>query len=326
MNYAVIDLGSNTIRLSIYQYEGGKIMTVIKQKEVAGLAGYIKKNRLELDGIQKACEILTNFRELAMRFVDDEHDIHVFATASLRGVANQNQALDMIQQSSGLLPVVLSGEEEARLDFIGVTSHFSDLKDGLLIDIGGASTELIRFEDAEPVQLVSMPIGCLNLYTKFVGEVIPTDNERKRIKKEILDKLNKLKWDTDRIPDLMIGVGGTVRAARKLSRELFSLPKDQKEMNAAYIKKILERIRDNKDDIYLTINKVIPERTSTIYTGLMILNEAIKKFRCESILVSDYGIREGYLVDKVLKEGGAVHVDEDSEHSGLHVQQGAFMA
>ena len=300
MNHAVIDIGSNTMRLQIYQNENGTISTIIKEKEVAGLAGYIKKNRLDPDGISKACDILNNFKEIAVRFVE-AHEIHIFATASLRGIENQNEALETIQQNTGLRPIVLSGEEEARLDFIGVTSHFPQIRDGLLIDIGGASTELIRFENAEPVQLVSMPIGCLNLYRKYVGKVIPTSKERKKIAKEIKEQIDKIGWKSKNYPALMIGVGGTVRAAHKLSCELFSQKNDQNEMVAGYIKKIINKIVDNEDDIFLTINKLIPERTSTIFTGLMILNEAIKKFSCKSIFVSDYGLREGYLFDRVLR-------------------------
>ena len=68
MNCAVIDLGSNTIRLSVFHYEDSKITTVIHQKAVAGLAGYIKKNQLEQMGIQKACDVLCEFKKSAAGF------------------------------------------------------------------------------------------------------------------------------------------------------------------------------------------------------------------------------------------------------------------
>ncbi|MDR1116841.1 MAG: phosphatase [Oscillospiraceae bacterium] len=305
MNYAIIDLGSNTIRLCIYRYEENKIVTVIRQKEVAGLAGYVKKNMLELDGIRKACDILCEFKEIAIRFVE-QNEIHVFATASLRGILNQEQVLEMIRQDTGLLPEVLSGEYEARLDYIGA-SHFMECGEGILIDIGGASTELVRFENARPVRFASMPVGCLSLYTGFIGKMIPTENERKNIKKEIREQLDNLGWSPEENFPLMIGVGGTVRAAHKLSRSLFSLPKGQNEMSAGFVKKILNELKNSDSEIYRTVYKLIPERTLTIVPGLMILREAIKRFNCENILVSDYGVREGYLIDRILKEGDATH-------------------
>jgi len=299
MKCAVIDLGSNTIRLSVFCYEDNQIKTVIQQKEVAGLAGYVKENQLEEEGIQKACDILCGFKKIAVRFVE-ENEIHAIATASLRGIQNRDQVLETIQLQTGLLPELLSGEEEALLDFIGA-SHFTECRDGILIDIGGASTELVRFENARPVRVASMPIGCLNLYTRFVGKIIPNNNERNKIKKEIKKQLDSSGWSAEDNFPLMIGIGGTVRAAHKLSCGLFALPKDQNEMNVVFIKEILKMLRNNENEIYRTVYKIVPERILTIFTGLMIINEAIKRFGCESIFVSGYGVREGYFIDRILK-------------------------
>ena len=301
MNYAIIDLGSNTIRLSVYTQKNGEFETVISQKEVVGLAGYVKKNCLEPDGINRACDTLRDFKEIAIRFAE-EKDIHLFATASLRGIHNQQQALEMIEQACGIYPEVLSGEEEARLDFLGA-SHIIECSDGILIDIGGASTELVHFQNGQPIELVSVPIGCLSLYSGFVNKIIPTEDECKKIKKEIRKQFDKhMEWAVEEGLPLMIGVGGTVRAAQKLSRDLFSLPKENKELQIGHIKEILHKLKHNEDEIFRTVYKRIPERALTIFTGLMILNEAIKRFKCESFVVSNYGVREGYLIDRVLKE------------------------
>ena len=308
MDYAVIDLGSNTIRLSVLRYKNNKIITVFRQKEVAGLAGYIKKKRLEVEGIEKACSVLLNFKEIAIRFVK-ESEIHVFATAAFRGITNQDQSLEKIKTATGLRPIVLSGEEEARLDFIGA-SHFTECKNGILIDIGGASTELVQFENSKPVKLASLPIGCLSLYTEFVGKILPTKKERRIIKKEINEHFDSLGWGTGKNYPLIIGIGGTVRAAYKLSCELFSLPQDQNEIAANLVNWILNELKNKEDNIYHIVYKVIPERTLTIYTGLMILNEAIKNFGCKKILISGYGVREGYLIDRILKKDDVPNAGE----------------
>ena len=299
MNYAVIDLGSNTLRLSVYRAECDGFGTVISQKEVVGLAGYVCNNKLEPEGIQRACEILQGFKEIAVRFAAEE-DIYLFATASLRGLDNEQQACDLIEQACGLLPEVLSGEEEARLGFLGA-SHAVDCNDGILIDIGGASTELVLFREGRPVELVSLPLGCLSLYSGFVGKIIPTENERRAIKKEIRKQFDRgIQWDISEALPLMIGVGGTVRAAHKLSRDLFVLPEGCA-LRAGHIKRILHKLKHNEDEIFRTVYKRIPERTLTIFPGLMILNEAIKRFDCKRLAVSHYGVREGYFIDRVLQ-------------------------
>ena len=308
MNYAIIDMGSNTMRLCVYRHEGDQITTVISKKEVAGLAGYIKAGLLEPDGIKKACETLTDFKHIASKFVEED-EIRVFATASLRGITNQEQALDMIRIETGMRPEVLSGKEEARLSFVGA-SRYSNCRDGVMIDIGGASTELVRFHDGEPSDLVSIPIGCLSLYINHVSRVIPNHNERKQIKKEIRDRFDRL---TDRACNqqlpLMLGVGGTVRAVQKLSGEMFAIPGDDPYVDAEYVREILDMLKDNTSHIFLTVYRQIPERTHTIATGMMILNEALKRYQCESIYVSKYGIREGYLIDRVFG-GGLLNAGE----------------
>jgi len=324
MNYAVIDLGSNTIRLSVFRYEDNKIITVLHQKEVAGLAGYIRENQIEPEGIIKACDVLRAFKKIADCFAA-ENDIHVFATASLRGILNKEQALEAIQQATGLLPELLSGDEEARLGFVGA-SYFTECENGIMIDIGGASTELVRFENAQPVCVASMPIGCLNLYTRFVDKVIPTEKERKKIKKEIRKQFAGLGWNAEEDFPLMIGVGGTVRAAHKLSLDLFALPKDRNEMDAGVVKEIINKIINNENEIYRAMQKLIPERMLTFFTGLMIFNEAVKRFGCKSIFISGFGIREGYFIDRILKEGDSVSVEGAHGCDRLHAQQGTVMA
>ena len=300
MNYAVIDLGSNTIRLSIYSYDNGMFKLIISQKEVVGLAGYVKKNHLALEGINNACDILKGFREIAIRFVKKK-DIHLFATASLRGIDNQQQACEIIERSCGLRPEVLSGEEEARLDFLGA-SHCVECTNGILIDIGGASTEFVWFQNAHPVELVSIPIGCLSLYAKSVNTIIPTKSERKKIKRQIRENFEEyLNWDIQEEVPLMIGVGGTVRAALKISCELFSLPNDNRQLHAEHVVAVLRKLIHSDDKIFHTLYKRVPERVLTIFTGMMILNEAIKRFPCENLVVSNYGVREGYLIDRLLK-------------------------
>lgn len=324
MNCAVIDLGSNTIRLSVFNYAESKLAVVLQQKEVAGLHGYIKKGRIEPDGIQKVCSVLSEFKQIALRFVSEEN-IHVFATASLRSAANREQVLETIRQTIGFLPEVLSGDEEARLDFIGA-SHFTQCRDGLLVDIGGASTEFVRFVNAQPERLASIPVGCLNLYTKFVQNMTPTEKEQKKIKKEIRRQLDLLGWYADEHFPLIIGIGGTVRAAYKLSCGLFSLPPDQHVIDAHFIKEILDKLKNNEDEIYHTVYKYIPERTLTIFTGLMVFQEVIKRFGCKSIFVSGYGVREGYFMDRIVKEGDAGRAGNIDGYDGIHAEPGTVLA
>ncbi|MCL2476497.1 phosphatase [Candidatus Bathycorpusculum sp.] len=300
MKYAIIDLGSNSTRLAIYRYENGKFDKIFNQKEILGLAEYVSKDALSTNGIKKACAVLNDFKANALNFTALSN-IHLIATASLRNITNKDEAVKLIIEKTGLTPNVLEGETEATLGFAGA-SQYVNCDNGVMIDIGGASTELVLFRNYRAVNLISLPIGCLNLAVKHVSEIIPKKSEMKQITADISNQFSKIDWETDTNYPLMIGVGGTLRAALKLSCSIFDLPQEQNSIETRYIKKITKLLIENKNDIYHTTYKTIPERLMTILPGLAILRYAIKKFECKTITVSEYGIREGYLMDRVLKK------------------------
>jgi exopolyphosphatase/guanosine-5'-triphosphate,3'-diphosphate pyrophosphatase len=299
MDYAVIDLGSNSIRLSVYNCENDQIHKTFSEKDVAGLAGYVAKGVLHGDGIQKACEVINHFKDSASRFVEPAN-VRLFATASLRNIKNRDEAAKTIAEQTLLTPDILEGDEEAALGFAGV-ARFMDCDNGIMIDIGGGSTEFVHFRDKQVVNLISLPIGCLNVSVKCVKKIVPSENERKQIKALIKERFDGIDWaGTERYP-LLVGSGGTMRAVLKLSRALFDLPAQENGVQASHVQTIDKLLRNNKDHIYSTVYKAIPDRMLTISTGLAILRQAIKTFGSETIKISQYGIREGYLLDRVLK-------------------------
>ena len=161
---AIADVGSNTMRLSIYQYDDTTFKLLLNRKEMAGLAGYVKEGALTPEGILVACRVLAGFRTLLSNFSIDE--FHVFATASLRNISNTEEALDTIREVTGISVEVLTGADEAALSFQGAL-HGS-ASSGLLADIGGGSTELVVYENGAITSGCSLPMGSLSLYSKNV--------------------------------------------------------------------------------------------------------------------------------------------------------------
>ena len=302
MAYAIIDLGSNSVRLSVYECKGDEITKIFSNKEVAGLAGYVSKGIMNIAGIMKACAVLNNLRKVASRFAEPQ-DIHLFAAASLRNIDNRAEAVDIITRETSLTPYVLDGEEEAALGFAGA-AKYSDCENGLAIDIGGASTELVLIKNYNAVKLTSLPVGCLNLSVNYIKRVIPVEAEEKRIKTVIREQLSAAGWDAMGKHPYMIGSGGTMRATLKLARDLFSLPAESQEFDASHVKEITELLKKKDENNYLKVYQIIPERLMTISAGLAILRQVIAKFGCETISVSKFGVREGYLVDRVLMTNG----------------------
>ena len=118
MKQAVIDIGSNSMRLSVYETtETGTFTILFKDKIMAGLAGYVEEGALSPEGITRAILGLRSFRG-TLRALNIPQ-VAVFATASLRNIRNTAQAVAEIQRGTGFAIEVLSGEEEARLGYAG---------------------------------------------------------------------------------------------------------------------------------------------------------------------------------------------------------------
>ncbi|MCL2608003.1 MAG: hypothetical protein FWD92_05570 [Methanomassiliicoccaceae archaeon] len=300
MNYAVIDLGSNTIHLLVYGLEEGKAAKIFSEKETVGLVGYVSDGVMNDDGIQKACETVNRLKEIALETVELSN-IHLFATASLREIKNRSEAISVIASKTSLIPDVLCGEEEAMFGFMGASGNI-DFDNGMMVDIGGASTELVLFENKTALKMSSIPVGSLTMYNDHVRGTVPTSEERECIERAVSERLSALEWTEGVVCKHIIGIGGTVRSFLKLLRSVHDLEDKQRNICSSYVEQMLEMMSDHENnDIYEIIRRTIPERVLTIFPGLVILQHLIERFGCETITVSKHGIRDGYMLNRVLK-------------------------
>lgn len=219
--YAIIDIGSNTIRMVLYKVINNEIQQMLNSKIPAGLAGYIDNNNmLSKKGILKAIEALSKF-ETILESVDVK-EVHAFATASLRNISNSEEVLAEIKKHCSFDIEIISGKEEALYDYYGTMKSISSVN-GLLVDVGGGSTELVYFENGKLLSTCSIPVGSLNMYTNYVEDIIPTKSEIKNINNHISEILNTLPLSSETVNStVLFGVGGSARACCKLSDELFN--------------------------------------------------------------------------------------------------------
>lgn len=291
---AVIDIGSNTVRMSVYEYGGGRIEPLINKKYMAGLISYVKDGRLTGRGMDKACGILESFYGILKNFKIE--NIYVFATASLRNVDNTKEAQEYIEKKTGFRIDVLSGEEEARLDFKGATCCI-DYSDGLLVDIGGGSTELVVFKDRTIISMASMPIGSLNMFNEKVKKLFPTAEENTLIKNEVLMHLQDLDFISRGDCHNVCGVGGTVRAAFRLYDELYG-KNASNSLSCDAVGKVIKKLYSDSKQRRNIILKTVPDRIHTVIPGMVILNTICRYFAGGTITKSSFGVREGYLLKR----------------------------
>ena len=187
MKQAIIDIGSNSMRMCVYEIEGERFQILFKEKNMAGLAGYVKDGVLAEEGIVRACSGLTEFRDILHSLAIEQ--VSVFATASLRNISNTDEAVAAIDNAVGFRVDVISGEDEALYGYTGVTREL-DIKKGVFVDIGGASTEVVYFDQRGPVTADSFQIGSLSLYRACVKKILPDEQALKRMQKQIAQELD----------------------------------------------------------------------------------------------------------------------------------------
>lgn len=296
MIYGVIDLGSNTIRLSIFKYDGLKVKLLSNKKAIVGLAACIENGKLTEEGVNKTCNVLNKYKEVLES--SPAKAFSVFATASLRNIQNRDEVIEEIKNRTGMEPEILFGEEEARLGFLAVKSDYY-LDNGVMVDIGGGSTEIVVFEGGEIKNITSIPIGALNLQNKNVPGIIAKEKDIKRMRKIINKALDGLQWEFKEY-NQMYAVGGTSRAVLEVSKELLGVPNDGRSFTRAHVKAIMRKIKSEVHEEYKSVYRVVPERIFSFAGGVTILAEIVKRFNCSTINISKNGIREGYFIDRIV--------------------------
>ena len=301
MLYAMMDVGSNTIRMAVYEIDGDRVEMIMKKKHAVGLASYVKDGIMRRDGIEKVVEILTGYNEFLQDFGISR--ITAFTTAALRNALNGRQAVEEVEYRTGIQIHVMTGDEEATFDFIGATHNLVD-EDGLLIDIGGGSTEIVYFENREIKEKVSLPIGSLAFHTRYTGiHILPSSSECDEMRAEAEATIGAVKEFQAVTHAQICGIGGTFKGAMAIYNSMYGLPKRNMRMEVRRISDILwrfQREHELTEQDKILLMRTVPERMHTFLPGLIIADVLAKRFKSLHIMFSDSGVREGYIYDRII--------------------------
>ena len=284
---------------------GGAEM-LLKKKHIVGLAGYVEDGRMTQAGIEKTVEILLEFRS----FLDCFHIDHVraFTTAALRNASNSREAVAEIERRTGLSIRVISGDEEATFDFIGATHGLAGER-GLLVDIGGGSTELVAFAGGRIEQKVSLAMGATAFHARFSVEVLPSRAECAAMRAAAQEVLaGAVSFARVKAPAIC-GIGGTFKSGLALYRAVYGGDAaDDLTMEAARLSALIERfVRDRalpQEDV-VRLMRAVPDRLPTILPGLVIASVIAEQFGTQRITYSDSGVREGFIYSEIIGGGAA---------------------
>ena len=289
---AIIDIGSNSVRLVAFDDLDRAPVPAFNEKSLCGLGnGVYSTGKLSTAGIEKALAALRRFRVLTQ--IMGIKDVRVIATAAARDASNGPEFIAAAREALGGLEIsLLSGPREAQLSAYGVMSGVYQ-PDGIAGDLGGGSLEIIDICDRTIGAGVSLPLGGLAL----MDASNQSPKAAAKIVREALSQCEALDALAGRT---FYAVGGTWRSLAKLhmgQRDYpllvmhgYSIPARE----AAELADLVERVDASN---FLVIESVNAARRPLLAYGAVVLNELIRRARPKDIFISTYGVREGLLYE-----------------------------
>lgn len=293
---AIIDIGSNSIRMLIYENFNYSRVPFFNEKAVCELGKNLDKSRkLNIKGKQYALKVLKRFSEILN--VSKINNIRIIATAVLREATDTNNFVKEIENLFNTKVNILSGNEEAEHSAEGVKIGFKHV-DGLVADLGGGSLELANVKNNIVTNKTSLPLGVLRLLN---NPLIKKRNLSKYVKKLFKDE----KWLSKKTFNNLYLVGGTWRALLKLHLFQNNHPVHiihQYSVEKIRIQSFINNISSFNKSKLKSVEYISKSRTPYLPFSSIILNEIIDLINPKNILCSISGIREGALAIEYFKE------------------------
>lgn len=289
---SIIDLGSNSVRMNIYGIgQAHDYIQMDQAKEKVRLSeGMGRELVIKQAPLARLSATLALFAQLNRVYRVEE--CHCLATAAVRTSTNQAQVLERIEQESGFRFQVLSGQEEAELDYLGVVNTMA-VDNALLVDLGGASTEIILVEDRKMKQAVSLPFGSVNLSENYQTE--------RAARHKMRQELSNLDWLDQASGYEIIGLGGSIRTLAKVNRAkqhwpLFSIHNYQ--MTVDEVRQVLGLIHRLPVSRLAGVPGISSSRADILKRGLAPFVELLRMVEPKHLRISTSGLREGFFYTK----------------------------
>ena len=291
MKYAIIDISSSSI--SLLAAEGEKRFDILfRERENVSILHYMEGKNLSERGVEKLVENLGKMKEICKKAGIDK--CYVISTASMRNFENFEWVAEELKRRVAVKVNLLDGQEEAYCDLVS-NERYRALDRAVLADIGGGSIELCDLSKNNPDALVYLDFGPIQINHRFVSNIHPTEGEAKDIKKFVRKKLEKSGLPGDSAFSTAVLVGATNQAIYDVYCDYYDEGKEgEKRIEYGRLKKLCKHLVQSSDRSMLVL-KNAPEKIYTLTTAAVVLRAMLKYFGVSNIVVSDFGVKEGYL-------------------------------
>jgi len=292
----IVDIGSNTVRLCIYKVDRNYQYDLeLNMKESVRLRNYVKDGKLTEEGIDRLEKVLRVFTAIIDK--DGIQDVKFFATQTVRMVENQADILRRMKDTFGIDIEVFSEEQESLTGFNGMNTYLVHEDEGLYVDLGGGSTEIVHFKDNKPLEYYCFDFGSIVL-RNMIEHAIPTDDEIAYLNSYLHGKFEAVPWLRNLNKPLVV-VGGSSRNLVRIDAFLTK----REEPTHGYRLGLREITRIRKILMLLSIDEIekingfTSFRADIIIPSIYVFETLYKYIKADYYVCSRTGLREGVLVD-----------------------------
>ena len=301
---AALDLGSNSFHLIIANWNNGQIQLLDRIKESVRMGwGLQPDGSLDEASYNRAMECLSRFGERLRGF--QPGSVRVVGTKTLRSINTTNEFLREAELRLGHPVEVVSGEEEARLIYLGVAHNLApnEQRKRILMDIGGGSTEVIIGQGMNLLQKESLSMGCVAITRRFFSDGLVTERQLKKARIACLQELKPVQDDMLETGwQETMGASGTIKAVASVCRA-------QGWSNGEITAELLSRIQQlylDKGSVEVKIEGLSEDREPVFLGGVMVLSALFEALQLAEMTAAEWALREGLLYDL---KGRLVHND-----------------
>ena len=297
---SAIDIGTNTILMLIADVNStGEIRVVRDEQVIARLGKGVDERHMILpETFERVLHYLSEYKRI--HHIEHSQRMIACGTSALRDAANSKEFIDFIRTRLGFEVLVLSGDEEASLTYLGAVSEFlepNEMQQFVVLDIGGGSTEFVTGTSSSVESKMSLDVGSVRLTERYLKTSPPLPSSLKQAQRFVRDHLRTLTELEKRTR--CIGVAGTLTTLAAIDLQLSTY--DRKRVSGhvltlKVIESIFNRLKGKNLEELKAIRQIVPERADIILAGILILVEVMKKIGVGQIIACDRGLRYGILM------------------------------
>ncbi|HTA15545.1 MAG TPA: Ppx/GppA family phosphatase [Solirubrobacteraceae bacterium] len=300
---AVIDLGSNSFRMVVFEATGGSWRREDECSSAVRIGeGLATTGRLSDAGMARALRTLDSFAELCRRHGLDGHCVDAVATSAIRDAENGSAFLEQVRRQTGFDVRVLSREQEARYGYLAAINS-TTLTQGCVLDLGGGSLQLVRVAGRLARESGSWRLGAVRMTERFLAGDGPAKRSQvKALQAHVSRKLERAPWLPACGPRL-IGLGGTVRNLAAAAERAAGLPSEEVQgfvIEQGALEDLIERLAALAPSERSRVPGIKQARADIVLAGALVIQGVMRCGEFTTLEVTGAGLREGIFFERQL--------------------------